>query len=183
MSSFANHTCRVAFVYHNKCIVFFCQIANLVHRSNVAVHRENTIGNNNAETLSLCFLQTFLQFFHVSISVTVTFSLAEANTVYNRGMVQCVRDDSVFFVEQCAEYTAVSIETSCVEDSIFCFEVIGNGSFKFLMNVLCSADKTYRRHTEATLVHHFLRAFYKAWVVRQAEIVVSAEVQYLLSLH
>ena len=58
-------------------------------------------------------------------------------------MVQGIGDDSVFFREEGFEYTAVGIEAGCVENRVFCLEVIGNGGLQFLVDILRSADETH----------------------------------------
>ena len=108
----ANHTSRVAFVNHHHSVVFFCEFANLVHWSHVAVHREHAIGGDDAEALCLCFLQALFKFFHVGVGVAIAFCLAEAHTVDDRSVVQRVADDSVAFAQQRFKQSAVGIEAA-----------------------------------------------------------------------
>ena len=51
------------------------------------------------------------------------------------------------------------------------------------MDVLCTADEAYRRHTETATIHHLLRTLDEAWVVRQTKIVVGAEVEHFLTIY
>ena len=96
-------------------------------------------------------------------------------------MVECVADDGILLREQRLEDTAVGVEAGCIKDSIFRVEVLGDGLFKLLVDVLRATDEAYARHSEAPIIHHLLRCLDKAWVVAQAEIVVGTEVQDFLS--
>ena len=172
------NTCRVALVNHNHSVVFLSQSANLVHRSYVTVHREYTVGYNDTEALLLCFFELLLEVCHISSSVTIANSFAQTHTVDNRSVVQSIRDDSVLGAQQRLEYTTISIETSSVEDGVLGAEVVRNSFFELFVNVLCTADEAYRRHTETTAVHSVFCSLNQTGVVRQTEVVVSAEVEH-----
>ena len=97
-------------------------------------------------------------------------------------MVQRIADDGVVGGEQRFKHTAVGIEASGVENGVFGVEVVGDGSFKLLVNVLRAANEAHARHAVAAAVHHFLGTLDEVRVVREAKIVVGAEVEHFLSL-
>ena len=101
-------------VNHYESVVLLCQVADLVHRSHVAVHREHTIGADDAETLGLSLLQALLQLFHVGVGVAVALCLAQTHAVDDRSVVECVRDDCVLVGEERAEQAAVGIEAGSI---------------------------------------------------------------------
>ena len=152
-------------IHHNQCIVFLGQIADLIHRSHITVHREHTIGDDDTEALCLCFLQTFLQFCHVGIRIAVTFGLAEAHAVNDRRVVQRIRDDGILLGEQRFEHATVGIKTGRIQYGVFGLEIVGDGSLQFLVDILRATDKAHARHTEAATVHHLLRSLNQSWVV------------------
>ena len=157
-SSFGTYdSCRVTFVDHDQSIVFFGQVANLVHRSHITVHREYSVGDDDTESLSLCFLQAPFEFFHVGIGVAITFGFAKAYTVYDRCMVERIRDDGILFGEQGFEYASVGIETSCIENRVLGMEIAGNRFFELAVQVLRPANEPYRRHAESVGIHRFFR--------------------------
>ena len=82
------HSGRVRLVYHNQGVVFLGKVANFIHRSHVAVHRKDTVRNDDTETLCLSFLQAFFQFSHIGIGVAVAFCFAKTHTVDDGSMVQ-----------------------------------------------------------------------------------------------
>ena len=144
MSSFANHTGRVAFVYHYKGIILFCQIAYLVYGSHIAIHREYAIGNYDSEPLCLRFFQTFFQFFHIGIGISVSFCFTQTHAVYYGCMVQRVGYDGIFFSKQGFKHSSVGIETCSIKYGVFSLEIIGDGSFELFVYVLGAAYETYR---------------------------------------
>ena len=152
------HTGRVWLVHHYQCIVFLGKIANLIHWSYIAVHREHTVRNNNTETLCLRFLQTSFHVLHVSVGITVALCLAKTYSVNDRSMVQRIRDDGILFREKRFEYAAVGVETSSIQDRVFRLEILRDGSFQFFVYILCSTNETDGWHSVSTVVHHFLRS-------------------------
>ena len=183
MTGCAYYASRVAFVNHYECVILLSEVANLLHRSYIAVHREYAVSTDDAETLCLCFLQTLLEFFHIGIGVTISLGLAETYTVDDRGVVECIRDDSVLVGQERSEQTSVSVEACSIQDGIFGLEIVRDSSLQLFVNVLGSADEANRRHAESATVHHFLGTLDKAWVIRQAKIVVGAEVEHLFALN
>ena len=139
----AYYACAVALVDHHQCIVLLSEVADLVDRGNVAVHREDTIGDDNAETLGLGFLQAFLQLGHVGIGIAIALGLAETHTVNDRGMIERIADDGILFGEERFEHAAIGIEAGGIENGVLGLEVIGDGGLQFLMDVLRAADKTH----------------------------------------
>ena len=154
VSRLANDSCAVALVDHDKGIVFLGQVADLIHRGDVAVHRENAVGHDDAETLCLCLLQTFLQLSHVGIGIAVALGLAQPHAVDDGGMVQRVADDGVLLGEQRLEHAAVGIEASGIENGVLGLEILADGLFQLLVDVLRATDKPHTRHAEASAVHH-----------------------------
>ena len=140
----ANHTCRVRFVHHYECIIFLGQVTDLIHRCYISVHREYTVGNNDTETLCLSFLQASFQILHIRVGIAIAFRFAKTYAVDDRSMVQRVRDDGVFFAEKRFEHTSVGVETGCIQNGVFCLEIIRDSSFQFLMYILRSADEADR---------------------------------------
>ena len=175
-AGFAQHACRVALVDHDQSVVFLGQGAYFVERGGIAVHREYAVGADDAETLCLRLLETLLQVGHVGIGVTVTYGFAETHAVDDRGVVQGVGDDGVLLAEERFEDTPVGIETGGVENRVLRAEIVGNGLFELLVDVLAAADEAHRRHAVAAAVHGFFRRLDQARVVRKPEVVVGAEV-------
>ena len=154
---------------------------DFVEWTNITIHREYTVSNDEFETAVSCCLKLFFKVFHVSVSITEALSFTKTYTIDDRCVVQCVRDDSIFCCQKWFEYTTISIETCCIEDSIFSAEEVCDSLFKVFMAILSTADETYRRHTIAAFVHSSFSSFDKSWVVSQTKVVICTEVQYLFA--
>ena len=179
----AYHTCAMAFVHHHERIVLLCQVTNLVHRSDIAVHGEDTVCHDNAEALFLGSLQLALQICHICICIAIALGLAQTHTIDDAGMIQGIRNDSILLGQQGLEDTAIGIEASSIEDGVLRVEETADGSFQFLVNILSSADEAHTGHTIAAAIHHPFGALDKAGIVTQTKIVVGTEVQHFFSGH
>ncbi len=177
----ADHAGRVRLVDHHHGIVLRSEGVDLIERSDVAVHREHAVGDDQAVTLCLCGLQAVLQLFHVGIGVAVALCLAEAHAVDDRSVVQRVGDDGVVLVEQGLEHTAVRVEARSVEDGVFRAEELGDLLLKLFVEIAGTADEADGRHAVAVRIQRLLGGFHQLRVVGQSEIVVGAEVQHVLA--
>ncbi len=179
----AQNTGRMALVDHHQSVVFLSQGADLVQRSGIAVHREDPVGADDAETLRLRFLETLLQFGHVGIGITIAHGLAQTHAVDDRGMVQRIGNDGVLLREKGFENAAVGIEAGGIENRILRTEIVRHGLFQLLVHVLAAADETHRRHAVTTGVHRLFRRFDQPRIVRKTQVVVGTEVQHLAARH
>ena len=173
----------MALVDHHQGVVFLSQGADRVERRGVAVHREYAVGADDAEALRLGLLETLLQFAHVGVGVAVAHGLRQAHAVDDRGVVERIGDDRVLGAEKRFENAAVGVEAGGVENRILRAEIVGDSLFQFFVDILASADETYGRHAVAAAVHGAFGRFDQPWIVRQPEIIVGAEVQYLTACH
>ena len=173
-SGLAYDTCGVRLIDHNHGVVLLGESVDLVERTYIAVHREYTVGNDNAVTLCLGFLEAFLQFGHIGVGVAVSLGLAKTYTVDDGSMVERVRDDGVLIVQQGLEYAS---EACSVEDGVLCAEELSDLGLEFLLQVTCTADETNTGHTVAVCVEGFLGCVYQFLAVSEAEVVVGAEVK------
>ena len=83
-------------------------------------------------------------------------------------MVECVADDGVFLREEWLEHTAVSIETSRIEDGVVGLEVVGNGPLQLFVPILRAANESHGRHAESPAVHHSFRSLDEPRMIRQS---------------
>ena len=116
---------------------------------------------------------------HIIMRVTVTRCLAQADTVDERGVIECVRDDGVVFIEQRFEDAAVGVERCGIEDGILHAEEVGDGSFQLFVYRLRAADKAYRRQSVAVAFDGLCCGLRQRFVAGQAKIIVGTEVDQL----
>ena len=81
VSCFADHSCRVRFIDHDEGVVFLRQFVDLIERTHIAIHRENTIRSDNTEALCLRLFQFLLQIRHIAVCVAVTYRFAKTHAV------------------------------------------------------------------------------------------------------
>ena len=177
----ADHAGRVGLVDHHHGVVLGGQGVDLVERGNVAVHREDAVGHDDAVTLGLGGLQAVFQLVHVGVGVAVALGFAQTYAVDDRGVVERIGNDGVVLVEQRFENAAVGIEAGGVEDGVFRAEEFGDLLLEFLVQVAGTADEADGRHAVAVGVERLLGGFHQLGVVGQAEIVVGAEIQDILA--
>ena len=125
--------------------------------------------------------QTGFQLHHIVVGVAETLRFTQAHAVDDRRVVQGIGDNRIFRAEQGFKQAAVSIKAGGVENRIFHTEKIGQLLLKRFMAVLGPADKTHGGHTEAVAIHAAFRGGNQFRVVREAEIVIGAEVNHLAS--
>ena len=180
MSGLTYYTGRVRLVDHDEGVVLLRQFVDLIERTYVSIHGEDTVGCDDTEPLCLSLLEFGFEVRHVTVRITVAHSLAQTHAVDDRGMVEGIRDDRILFGEQRFEQTAVGIEASGIEDGIFGSEEIRDDTLEFFVGVLCTTNETHRCHTVTTCIHAVLGCLDEFRVVRQAEVVVGTEVDHFL---
>ena len=92
-------------------------------------------------------------------------------------MVQLIGDDGVALAEEHLEDAPVGVEAGGVEDGVVGAEERRQRGFQVLVQGLGAADEADARHPKTPLVQGISRRSDDVGVVREAEIVVGAEVQ------
>ena len=80
----------MTFVDHYQSIVFIGEVTNFIQLCHVAVHRKDTVGNDDFESGTLSSQKLLFKISHVIVCVTITRSLTQTNPINNRGMVQAI---------------------------------------------------------------------------------------------
>ena len=173
----AEETSGVGFIDPDEGVVLVSEVADLLQRSDITIHGENTIGDNAAVTTVLGFNEAALEISHVHVVVSESLGLAETDTIDDGSVVQLVGDDGIFSGEESLEETTVGIEAGRVEDTVFHTVELGNQGFEFLVNIGGTADETDRGKTESMSVEGVLGSLDQILAVSQTEVVVSAEVE------
>ncbi len=93
-------------------------------------------------------------------------------------MVELVADHGILFAEKRLEQTAVGVKAARIKNRVLHSQEDAQCALEFLVDRLSAADESHRRHAEPVLVDAVLRCLHEAGIVRQAKIVIRAEVQY-----
>ena len=78
----------MTFINHHHGVVLFGQGHDFIELRDVAIHRKHTIGNNQAESLRLSFLEPGLKLFHIVVRITVSYRFTQTHTIDDRRVVQ-----------------------------------------------------------------------------------------------
>ena len=175
----ADETDRVRVVDHDRRVVTLRKVADLRQGRHVAVHREHAIGHHHPETRTCALLEPALEVLHVAVRVAKTLRLAEADAVDDAGVVEGVRDHGVAFVEQRFEDAAVRVEAGRVKDRVLGPEELGKRLLQLLVHLLRATDEAHRRHAVAPAVERLLGRCHDLGMIREAQVVVGAQIEHL----
>lgn len=175
----ADEADRVRVVDHHHGVVPLGQVADLGERGDVAVHREDAVGDDELAAGAALgrLLELLLQVGHVAVGVAEAAGLGEADAVDDRGVVEGVGDDGVLGAEDRLEDAAVGVEAGGVEDRVLLAEEGREAGLQLLVHLLRAADEADGRHAVAPAVERRVGGGDDLGVVGQAQVVVGAEVQ------
>ena len=148
----------------------------------VAVHGEDAVGDDDLAARVLRFHQFRFEVCHVLVGVPVALRFAEADAVNDGGVVQGVGDDGILRPEQGLKDPAVGVEAAGEKDGVLGTEEPRDPGLELQVQVLGAADEADAGHAEAALIHGRLGGAYDVRMVRQAKVVVGAEVQHVRAL-
>ena len=94
-SLFSKYAKAVCLVHVDAGIIFLFQADNLGQVSQVALHGEDTIYNNQFDSIGFALLQLLLQSLHVVVLVLQLGGKTQTSAIYNRSMVTVIADDVV----------------------------------------------------------------------------------------
>jgi hypothetical protein len=178
----ADEAGSVAVVDEDHRVVLLGERDHLVQLDEVAVHREDAVGHDQAMPLVLVLLELLLQVLHVHVLEGVVMRRAQADAVDERRMDQAIRDHHVVLAEDGLEDAGVRIHAGGEEQRVLGAEELRDLVLQLAMDVLRAADEAHRAHAEAALFEPLVRRRDHVRMRGEAEIVVGAEVQDLLLL-
>ena len=168
----------VAVVNHRQRVITVGQITDSPEICNIAVHGKHAVGRNQNLFAAgrMRVFQLGFEVFHVVVQIAVALGLAQAHAVDDGRVVQFVRNNRVLRPKQRLKQSPVGVKAGGIEDGVVGACELCDAAFKFLVNLLCAADKADGRQAETPAVIAGLRSLDEPRVVGQAEIVVGAHV-------
>ena len=84
-SAWAHKAGCMSIIDHDEGVEFICQCTNFIKLGDIAIHRENAVGDDQlgAGIVFICLLKLFSQLCHIGIGKAVAFSFAQAHTINN----------------------------------------------------------------------------------------------------
>ena len=125
---------------------------DLVQLREVAVHREDAVGDDDPEALVGVLEELLLEVPQVGVLVGVGHRLAEAHPVDDRGVDEAVGDEDVLLAEERLEDGGVRVEAGGEEERLLRPEELRQAALELAVDVLRPADEADGRHPVAPLV-------------------------------
>ena len=94
-SFFTEHAETVSLIHHDGAVILMLQLYDLGKISEVALHREHAVHNDELHSLVWQTLEDVLQVLHVVVLIVELTSKRESASVYDAGMVAVVTDNIV----------------------------------------------------------------------------------------
>ncbi|MCU1555299.1 MAG: hypothetical protein JWM13_2785 [Arthrobacter sp.] len=171
----------VGVIHHDQGVVLFGELADRFQRRQETVHGEDAVRDDDLPAgrilLGRGLDQLGLEVRHVLVGVAEALGLAEPDAVDDRGVVQGVGDHGVLRAEEGLENAAVGVKATGEQDGVLRAEELRDTFLQGQVQVLGAADEAHAGHAEAPLVHRCLGGGDDLRVVREAQVVVGAEVQ------
>lgn len=116
----AEHTAGVGVIDHHDGSILVGEIAELVDGADVAIHREDAVGDEElAAGLVLNFLEQLFGVGDVFVAEDFDLGAGEACSVDDAGVVELVGEDEVFFAEDGGDSASVGGEAGLKDDAGF----------------------------------------------------------------
>ena len=157
------------------------QIADRIQLRDGAVHGKDPVGSNQ-DTPGTCvarLLELGLEVRHIVISITIAGSLAQADAINNRCMIELIRDNRILRPEDGFEQPRIGIETGGVQYGVFHTQKVADAAFEGFVYTLSAADEPNRRRAEPPLAQTVAGRLHHLRVIRKTEVVVRAHVDHV----
>ncbi len=122
-------------------------------------------------------MQTSFEVGHVVVLVPQALSLAKADAVDDRGVVELVGDDRVVSPQDGLEEAPVGVPARRVENCVFHAQELGDCPFEHFVRFLRATDESDRSHAITPVVERLMGRPHDLGMIRETEIVIGAHVQ------
>ena len=158
----------VRVVHHDQRVIVIGEIADGAQIRDRAVHREHTVGGDEAGSGAGRLLQTVLELRHVVVGIAIALRLAEANAVDDARVIERIGNDGVALIQQCFEQAAVGVEARGIEDRVFFAQEPAQALLELLVDALGAADEAHRGHAVAEAIDSAVGRFPDGRLIREA---------------
>ena len=174
----AHEAMGMAIIDHGQRVIGLRQRHDLVEPSDIAIHREDAIGDDQdvPRAIGPRLFQLDFQVGHVGIGIAIAFRLAQPHAIDDRGVIERVGNDRILGAQQRLEYAAIGVKRRRIENGILTAGEIGDLRFKLFVDVLGAADEAHRGETEPVRVERVFRGLDQLGPIGEAEIVIGAEI-------
>ena len=172
----------MALIKEDESTVALGELVDLIKRSDVTVHGEDTISDDDSEAAVLSILELLLENLHVHVLVPHSARFAKSDSINDTCVVELVRDDSILWGEAGLEEASVGVEATWVQNRIIKLVEVRDATLEILMDVLGTANEPYRGHAETVSSQSVFGGLDDSRMVRESQVVIGTEVEDALTV-
>ena len=179
----AQHTRGMRVVHHHDGAVLFGGLHQPGQRPDVAIHRENAVGNQQFSAgHRVQFGQNPLRRRHVFVRENVDLGPGEPAAIDDAGMVQLVGNDMVVRSEDRRNRARVGGKAGLKHHASFHVLEGRDALFQLQVQLHGAGNSAHRARTHAILAHRFERRLAQARMRGQPQVIVGGEVDDVLAI-
>src|SRR5664280_2326780 len=168
---------------HGDGVVFLRELHNTRKRSNVTIHAEDTVRDNQLGALILLMLLEFLfQACHITMLEGYDLRLAQSASIDDAGMVQLVAEDKVPVMNQCRNRAGICRQASLVHQNVLDVFELRQLLLAFDDQARIADDRLDCTRAYAELIDGLLGGFLDILAGNDAQIVVGSKVHDVLAI-
>ena len=172
----AEHAARMRVVHHHDASELFGERAQCGQRTEVAVHAEHAVGDEQRPLAGRQRLQDLARGVDVLVREHLDRRAAQARTVDDARVVQLVRDNEVVLAEDRRHRTSVCREAALKHDRRFGLLERGEPALEFHVDVHRPGNRSHRSRADAVLPRCLEGALTQLRMRRQAEVIIRREI-------
>ena len=179
----AEHAGSVRVVDHHDRAVFFGRLAQAGQRADVAIHREDAVGDQQLfPGLILHAGELLLGVGHVFVAEDENLRPRKTAAIDDRSVIQFVGDDVVVFAQKCRYGSGVRRESRLENDAGLDVLEARDLLFQFHVDLHGAGDGAHGARSDAILARGLKRRFAQLGMRRKAEVIVGGKVDDLLAV-
>ena len=179
----AEDTDAMGLVDHDRAVVLMLQFYDFGQFTEVALHREDTVDDDEFDGFLWQFLEHTLKVLHVVVLVVELLGKGKSASVDNRCVVAIVADDVVVLTEQSGNNALVDAETSGEAQAVVFANKFGYFFLKLDMQIERTIEEAATCTTSAVFVECSLGSIDDALVASQTRVGIRPKHEHLMASH
>ncbi len=170
------------FINHEETTKFFFERNQLRQAADVAIHRENPVGDDERAVGGVGLLELIAQGLRVVVAEALQLDAGHAARVEETAMAKLIHDDPVGGAEQTVDDAEIRQVAGTKGERVFRALEPGEGLFHLAMNVERSGEQTGAAGAGAVAPDGFHGGGVDAWVADQPKVVVRRHHEHLVTV-
>ena len=175
----AQHARGMRVIHHHDAVVFLPKVAQLRQRRNIAVHRKNTVGNDQllARKIRVLF-EDALAVLHVLVLENLDRGSGKTRAIDDRSVIQLVGNNQIVFSQNCRHRSRVGRKSRLKHHAGFHLLERRDLLLQLQMQFHGASNRANGPRTRAVSLHRVQRGFAQRLVRGQPQVVVRSEVDH-----